>query len=324
VHRDNFRHLTGLGREYAAFVEHILSNWDVEADKALPTGNLIVRKTADGTEFTGRFIPHDDSAVDHVEDLGGGQKATPQLTLSLIVERDGLCEITALPLLMLLDGFPNCAGYHQVYQHEYLSDESNESLTNAAYIGVTKRGWRTRWAEHVRAAESGSQYRFHRAIRQWQGRARVTMHTVIACGLSERAAMQVEESLVERETLYPRGLNMVPGGNAGLAYLRRIGALGQRERTTPDDIQSVVNRFFDHASRKGLPNPLAAANWLNPEYAEKVICAGPDRLKPKQIRDARYLGSLGRDVAEIASIVGARNIAQIQRMLSGETYSRVS
>ncbi|MGX9443882.1 hypothetical protein ACWX0K_15070 [Nitrobacteraceae bacterium UC4446_H13] len=197
-------------------------------------------------------------------------------------------------------------------------------MKNTAYIGVTSRGWRKRWAEHLHAAKSGSSYLFHKAIRKYHGVAECELHAIVGWALSEKQAFEMEERLIAEGSLYPLGLNMVPGGNAGLAYLRRIGALGKNERVTVDGRQDIINRFFERTSRKGLPNPLAAANWLNPEYAEKIICAGPDRLKPQQIHDARYFGSLGLSALEIAPRIGARNVNQVQRLLSGETYSRIA
>jgi hypothetical protein len=41
--------------------------------------------------------------------------------------------------------------------------------------------------------------------------------------------MKIEEQFAD-ETLYPKGLNMIPGGYAGLAYLQKIGAVAARER----------------------------------------------------------------------------------------------
>jgi hypothetical protein len=245
------------------------------------------------------------------------------VSLDIATTQDGLLEITSVPLQMVLDNAPSCFDRYQMYQHDFLIDGASESIKNACYVGITKRGWRTRWAEHVRAAKSGSHYRFHQAIRQWHGVAKAVSHAVVAVGLSERQAMAAEEEAIRRDTLYPFGLNMIPGGNSGLAYLRAIGALGTGERIAPDDRQSAINRFFERATRKGLPNPLAAANWLDASYSERVICSGPDRLKAQQIRDARFFASMGQDAAQIAPQVGARNIAQIERVLSGSTYARI-
>jgi hypothetical protein len=312
--RDNFRHLTGFGRDVAGYVDAVM-----------------------GTLHDGRFVSGDVNTIYIYYDqdrntlsheclwygsVSGQSPVDVALStqLHIVAHRQDFKVVTSVPLFMLS---PACRTAYHIYKHKFLLDQNQEDIEGAVYVGVTKRGWRTRWAEHVRAADAGSHYRFHAAIRQWQGVARCVTHSVIGHAFSEQMALEIEEDIVGRLSLYPLGLNMIPGGNAGLAYLRRIGALGKNERISIDDRQVVINRFFERTSRKGLPNPLAAANWLNADYAEKVICAGDDRLKPQQIRDARFLSSLGHAADEIAARVGARNVAQIQRLIAGETYSRI-
>lgn len=315
IDRDNFRHLTGFGRDMAGYVDRIMPE--------LHDGVFVVG----GVDTV--YITHnrDRDTVSHRLAWVGHSKHQDPVNIALntkitiIVEQGGFTEITAVPLAMTSSV---CRSYYHIYSHIFQSDQCGADIDGAMYIGVTKRGWRTRWAEHLRSANTGSNYRFHKAIRQWRGIARCVRHDVLEWASTEQKAMEREERLVEVNTLYPLGLNMIPGGNAGLAYLRRIGALGKNERITVDGRQDIINRFFERASRKGLPNPLAAANWLNSDYAEKVICAGDDRLKPQQIRDARFLASLGRDADEIAAQIGARNTPQVQRLLSGETYSRIA
>lgn len=315
IDRDNFRHLTGFGRDIADYVDDVLN-----------------------TLHDGRFVPGDVNTiyVHHEQDRNAlshdccwenrqtGQspfEIAQHTRLRIVKYRQNFKEVTSVPLFMIS---PKCRSAYHIYKHAFLTDENDNAIENVAYVGVTKRGWRTRWAEHMRAAKSGSHYRFHAAIRQWQGVSRCVQHSVMGHAFSEQKAMEIEEDLVGRISLYPLGLNMIPGGNAGLVYLRRIGALGKNERVDVDDVQRIINRFFENTSRKGMPNPLAAANWLCADYAEKVICAGPDRLKPQQIRDARYFMSLGHNVEDIAKRIGARNVAQVQRLLSGETYSRIA
>lgn len=322
LHQENFRHLTGLGRDMFERVEWVLGDWKIDVGAPVPTGNLLIVNDFDIDEFSYEFCPSVERSTDRFS--VGGIKTERLLELTILVRRNDLCEIIGVPLLMVLANTAELfEGSYQVYQHDFIDAEAGLPVPNACYIGITKRGWRKRWSEHSHAAKSGSHYRFHKAIREWYGVSKSMAHSILACGLSERQAMAYEEDLVGTDTLYPRGLNMVPGGNKGLAYLRKIGAIGPNERVAPDDRQDIINRFFERASRKGLPNPLAAANWLNPEYAESVICAGPDRLKPQQIRDMRFLSSLGQTVDDIASQVGARNVSQVQRVLAGSTYSRI-
>jgi hypothetical protein len=46
-------------------------------------------------------------------------------------------------------------------------------------------------------------------------------------------------------------------------------------------------------------------------------------IKPNQIARARFLGSLGRDIPDIANEVGAKSQSQIERLLKGHTYLRI-
>lgn len=330
VSRDNFRFLTGHGRVFAEKANYLIEHWNVASggvfDRGMvPTGNLILQYDVDRSTFHTKFQSYGDGSELHSAWETSVSRYGSKPALFSIAEIQGeRCEVITVPVAAILRTAPDISHSFQIYQHSYLNDDNGRRLDGQHYIGLTKRGWRTRWNEHIRAAASGSQYRFHQAIRKFSGTACLTAHTLMACGLTEAAALDLEEKMIEHESLHPRGLNMIPGGKAGLAYLRQIGALGKNERVSPDERQDIINRFFERTSRKGLPNPLAAANWLNPHYAEQVICAGPDRLKPQQVRDTRYLASIGRTVEDIAATVGARNIAQIRRVISGETYSRIA
>lgn len=301
--RDNIRHLTGFGRDMANYIQGIEDHMNSRSQ--IDFGVLHVLYNSDTDQYSWETSP--------------SVEGQPKFMLIHVLRGDRR-EITVIPTRMF---HPDCRPRYHIYQHTFVRDENDALIDGATYTGVTGRGWRTRWAEHFRAANSGSHYRFHAAIRQWHDTAKLIVHAVVHFASSEERAMEIEEAWVAKDSLYPLGLNMIPGGNAGLAYLRTIGALGTKERVSVDDRQAVINRFFERATRKGLPNPLAAANWLDPSYAEKVICAGPDRLKAQQIRDARFLSSLGHDANSITTQVGARNVEQIQRLLDGTTYGRI-
>jgi hypothetical protein len=343
VHWDNFRYLTGLDKSFARVVNDVLALGDKGASGAL---SALMRGLQSGGSFTAPLPPfilviqydevsheygyhaepfsdrkYTEAYKEGLERYGDGQ---PGWVLMLVIKNGDRRAIISVPLPAILRTMRDLTGQHQVYSHTFTTDEAGEVLSGCSYIGVTKRGWRTRWAEHLAAANRGSRYRFHEAIRHWSGRAMTVTHSVIGIGLSEAETMAMEEQTVGFETLYPKGLNMIPGGYAGLKYLRQIGAAGAHERVTPDSKHEIVNRFFETASRRGLPNPLAAANWCDPTYAEKVICTGDDRLKPDQIRNARFLASIGKTAAQVATEIGARNVPQVQRLLSGSTYSRVA
>ncbi|SHJ70870.1 hypothetical protein SAMN05444159_1283 [Bradyrhizobium lablabi] len=345
VNWDNFRFLTGLDKQFAHAVNDIYAIFDKEFGGEisklmraisspagevvnLPCGDMLVQLDQETGDFSYHFQPFEGERYAAAIAQGNERYGDRQLPLvaTFVLKRGDRRVLITAPLMSIVRTASDISLKYQTYSHTYVHDENGKSLPENAfsYIGVTRRGWRTRWAEHVRAAERGSRYRFHQAIRHWADRALTVHHTIVACGQTESEAMALEEQMVSLETLYPKGLNMIPGGYAGLKYLRQIGAAGANERVTPDDKQEIVNRFFESASRRGLPNPLAAANWCDPSYAEKVICAGDDRLKPDQIRNARFLASLGKSTDDIVTEIGARNKPQVQRLLAGSTYSRVA
>lgn len=343
LHWDNFRFLTGLDKPFAKAVDEALALLDKRLDGELskliralasasgvqvnlPPFSYMVQYDEDHREYS-----HHLEIFDTEKYAGALEKGSERYgqgmawALGVVVKRSKRRVIIELPVASVLRSVRDISDLYQVYSHSYVHDELGGNIGDgASYIGVTKRGWRTRWAEHARSAERGSRYRFHQAIRHWSDKALTVHHRVISCGQTEAEAMAMEEKMVGLETLYPKGLNMIPGGYAGLQYLRQIGAAGAGERVSPDEKQDVINRFFETASRRSQPNPLAAANWCDPSYAEKVICAGEDRLKPEQIRQARFLASLGRSKTDVATEVGAKNVAQVRRLLAGNTYSRIN
>lgn len=347
---ERFRFLTGHGKEFALEVDAALAVGDAE------TGGLVSQYFDAASNPKGGIISHWKSGVLEVHFMPGyaapypakyiafdsdrfeGARAQGALRygedgkfpenvfgLLLVLWRGAQRTITFLPAFSVMQKRGKIwATPYQVYSHGFVTDRDGKAIVGPnQYIGVTKRGWRQRWQEHLHSAKTGSHYKFHEAIRQHAESQTIT-HDVIGCYETEAEAMAAEEKMVGYETLYPLGLNMIPGGYAGMRWLHRIGAVGRGERVSPDDKHEFVNRFFEAASRKGNPNPLAAFNWQNDDYAERVICGGPDRLKPPQIREARYLNTLGLSAEQIATEVSARNTQQVERLLAGATYSRVA
>ena len=124
-------------------------------------------------------------------------------------------------------------------------------------------------------------------------------------------------------TLYPKGLNMIPGGYAGLKALHKMRALQDGQPIDPEQRDLLLEAALEREKKEGRLNPLLAAHWNDDDYAEKIICGPEGRLKPDQIAQARMLNFLGRDVPEIRSVVGAKNERQISNLLAGRTYSRI-
>jgi hypothetical protein len=163
-----------------------------------------------------------------------------------------------IPLRALMKGGPPLKGTYTVYLHALLSKEAGEFV----YYGITKRSWNVRFAEHTKSAvkdNSGRSFakRMNQLIRaraaEISGHAtddpklKGIVSVLCAVGLTEEAAMETEEYLVEKYSLsskHPNGLNMIPGGRAGFKALQELSG-GQS--TIPPDTQDR-ERILDRHS----------------------------------------------------------------------------
>lgn len=218
-----------------------------------------------------------------------------------------------VPLNPVFKGFPSIEGMHCIYCHALQTD------TALPYIGISKRPWHVRYAQHVSSARSGSHYLFHRAIRDH--RDVEIVHRVLFTGLSQEYAFEIEELFVEAFSLYPLGLNMIPGGNAGIRYLHKLGIQAQ----TVDDRDHAMQELAARETLNGSPNPLCAARWASDQdFVERVICGHSGRLTADQVRAIRLQATFGFTASRIKEIVGARNIRQVTGVLSDRHYSRIA
>lgn len=223
----------------------------------------------------------------------------------------------------LLSTAPSLRTTHTVYAHTFTNTELSglKAKSGKSYCGVTKQGWAARWHQHRNTAQGGSPYLFHKAIMACAGWADV--HQVISYGLDHDTAMNLEEELVDRYSLYPHGLNAIPGGHAGIRYLARQAGGGFH--VSPKDWENrdvVLRRFAQHCERIGRPNPLAAALWRDDQYAASIICANPNNFTREQVDEVRLLSSLNWTHEAIAGRLGC-NPDRVHRLLRGATYTRV-
>jgi hypothetical protein len=150
-------------------------------------------------------------------------------------------------------------------------------------------------------------------------------HVVCAAGLNETEAEDTEEYLVEKYSFTKsEGLNMIPGGRAGIAYLHKLNVLlDEKPVLLDEDREKLLGNYFREHPRKGLPNPLIAEYWRDEDFAARVICSGDNRLTVKQVRDIRTLAALGHSCVHICHVLGITNELQVRKVLSGKTYGRV-
>lgn len=224
-------------------------------------------------------------------------------------------------LLLAPDTWPKKA--FVLYQHIFGAPGSYPN-DGYFYVGVTTRSWQARWAEHRRAVETGSPLLFHRGFREELAAGRVTYvhHKVMAITDDLEALYNTEEFLVQGHWEDERRLNMIPGGKSGLKYLREHGLLSDRVVPLPDERDRILADWLREHPRKGLPAPWVSEKWKDDAWAVAQICGRDGRLSVDQVRAIRQLAD-AHSAEEIAARIGALNVAQVQRVLDGHTYTRV-
>lgn len=286
---------------------------------------------------------------------------------SLIVgyKRDDVFETYITPLPFLL-GFAEkkvmSDHSYQLYQHNIIPNQVNDKIRELydngknleqvgysakefalpkmyTYIGITKRTWQKRYLEHKNASLKGSYLLFHRALRGEYCGIGSFEHIIMKAGLSENQALELEEADVESQSLYPihpHGLNMIPGGKAGL---KLISSWAMRKKVqlktvlTPDNAENVLVeiqekclRDLDDGNAKNHSNPKLAELWAkNIEFRIKATTNQNNRFSYKQIQTARILHSSGwtsEKILAAVTTIDEKNVSleQIERLLAGKTY----
>lgn len=246
--------------------------------------------------------------------------------------------VVSVPLQCVLKHWGNAESGYMIYEHNLSAmDHAVPQFKSISYIGLTSRNWQTRYKEHQRDALTGSELLFHTSLAtvinkdgiSQIGMGPFEMVRSGACLLSElqyvnltyEEAMQIEERMVEK-TLHPLGLNMIPGGFAGMKFLHKLGYL-PRDRATVDDRDFAASKYL--LARTGGPRvaPWVSEFWSKDEFYEQVIFKRSNTLNREQVLSIRKYGNdWGFSAELIANLVGA-NIRQVRDVLSGKYYARV-
>lgn len=247
--------------------------------------------------------------------------------------------VFSVPIQCILKNWGNVERGHMIYEHNISAmDFADPQFESVSYIGLTSRNWQTRYKEHQRDALTGSELLFHTSLRKalnidslvqtGLGHFELVRKGAVLCSeleyvnLTYEEAMQVEEKLVER-TLYPKGLNMIPGGFAGLKFLHKLGYLNRTNKVSVDDRDQASAKYLLDAESGPRVAPWVKENWSNDKFYEQVIFKRSNTLNRDQVIAIRKYGNeWGFDAALIANLVGA-NARQVRDVLSEKYYSRV-
>lgn len=246
--------------------------------------------------------------------------------------------VFSVPVQCVLKGWGNVESGHMIYEHNISAmDFAEQQFESISYIGLTSRNWQTRYKEHQRDALTGSELIFHTSLRkvfnctglvqsglgsfELVRKGAVLLSELQYVNLSYEEAMQVEEKMVER-TLYPKGLNMIPGGFAGFQFLHKLGLLG-RSQVSIDERDKAASKYMIEKALGPHLAPWVKENWADDQFYEQVIFKRKNTLNRDQILSIRKYGNeWGYDPDLIANLVGA-NDRQVRDVLSGKYYSRI-
>ena len=177
--------------------------------------------------------------------------------------------------------------------------------------------------EHFYEIRSGSNKTFHRAWREYAGRHDVTLHSeLITMNHTFEQIMAWEEYAVDEQMNKGTSLNMIPGGFKGMKYLHEH-RLTNTPKVSLKERDTAIIKYQAQNPRAGVPNLIISGLWNSEEYAQKVICGAEGRLSANQIRKIRELNESSIPIEKITVMVKAKDIHQVERVLSGKTYSRI-
>lgn len=160
----------------------------------------------------------------------------PAVFLAMVSPTLGVPMRLEIPLRAVLKGNPPLEGSYTLYLHVLLASDGSEYC----YYGITKRGWNLRFTEHTRDAVAKQSKRlFAQKLKELtvaraaelygtpDARPKLSGLVSVVCGsgLSQAAAFEAEEAMVEKYSLaskHPLGLNMIPGGLAGARTAKRF------------------------------------------------------------------------------------------------------
>ena len=174
----------------------------------------------------------------------------------------------------------------------------------------------------------------------------VYQHNVVPkdrAGITEDEAMEIEEKNVEKISLYPifsKGLNMIPGGRAGLKFLhehaKTIGYKIEKE-IDADIFESEMIKMENFNLKQILKNK--NSNFKNEKLAElwandinfriSAITNQKHHFSYDQIQCARLLYASGWEIEKIFDNIKKIdtnkeiNIRQLDDLLLGNTYSSI-
>lgn len=237
---------------------------------------------------------------------------------------EGTTWTISFPLQYIMKGYPKIKNQHFGYGHKIaLFDEDGGFDKEYIYVGVTGRNWLQRMNEHFNEIKSGSNKLFHQTWREFTGKENIMLSSELVVGdHSFEQIMSWEEDFVDRYMELGVSLNMIPGGFKGMRFLHKHRLLNS-DRVSIKKRNAALVEYQRQHPKAGIPNLLISELWKDDEYAARIICGPEGRLSVQQVQEIRDLNGMGIPLEKIVKLVKALSIQQVQRVISGETYTRI-
>ena len=226
------------------------------------------------------------------------------------------------------------------YNEKYLRENA------FLYIGITGRSWQIRYKEHNNNMRKGSQLLFHQALRGEINKEKINIgiieHCVEKAGLTENEALDLEEKEVDHRSWYLKhklGLNRIPGGKAGLKYIKNFvnhNKIKRKKNVTAENKEDMLvdlqlenmhklSKSLGLEYRKEKMHEL----WKNIEKRIELMTKQYNRFSYNQINTARTLHFSGYSIEKIFEVVKdidnskVITIDRLEKLLKGETYETI-
>jgi len=115
-------------------------------------------------------------------------------------------------------------------------------INDKAYIGITTKTTKTRFAEHIYSSENGGKYRINYAIRKY-GKENFGIETIMIADNKEQALLIETENIIKYDS-WSNGYNMNEGGT-GILYHTKVSKKKMSE-----------NNYWRGKNRSGANNPM--------------------------------------------------------------------
>lgn len=368
AYREIDRQLQALEQTYPGALDRLCKIFELNFSNASTQGAIIPKSAVvHGLPAFDVYVRIDESRIRNVhkcdrvtvtlaaQPLELGEQRANSNHLVVALKNDNVHQSFIVPLPLVLQKFepfvckPNT---YQVYQHTLIRKKTQVVVGASAtaqtfsgyvegagqYVGITSRTWQQRSLEHQNAARRGSMLRFHRALRGELFEVLAHEHIVLRAGLNRSQALHIEEVEVEARTLHdthPDGLNMIPGGEAGLRFLSTM-IKRPTSSIQVDDIDALLEEAVNNSLRQPVlgvkgnqTNAKLAALWQKDiEFRIKAMTNQKCRMSYRQIRSARIWHSAGWSLEKIHANLNQTDgrvltLSQVQRLLDGKSYETI-